>query len=247
MSVASKSRLREVSVILLVSTILLSGLGGANTTQSTDLTAEGGEVAPGYSIEVAFSLTNSGTESRAYILHITPLPPGFAVDRQSSDGGTWHRTETKWLFRRVDPGETVTPSIVLSIPSNVSGKYSVTVIAKTADGIEASASATVTVTESAPTTTPRESTSTPTSSRVDTDTQTRTPVPTTSASVTGTETPEREDTELPGDRTTSTDSSLDGFGLPIPGFGVLTPILTLVVIVYISHRRDDERDRPERR
>lgn len=147
-SVAAAAVALAVVAAVLGAAAPLAGGASAAVTQETTL-AIGTEPAtgtPNGTARLNLSLTNEG-EARSVgpVLRIDDLPPGVAVTNQSSPNGTYRESTREWLWTRVDPGETVTASVVLSVPANASGSYEVALSADDADNATATASATVTV------------------------------------------------------------------------------------------------------
>jgi PKD repeat protein len=93
---------------------------------------------------VELNVTNPGTDPQGYILDLS-LPTELAVDTQTADGGTWNAGETKLLYQTIDPGESRSPMVTISIPSDAAGSYPVQAELKTADGVVSDVSGNLTI------------------------------------------------------------------------------------------------------
>jgi len=137
---------------LLVAVGVLLAAGLLTTTAMADtmtLRASGPVTAsPGETVTVTFDLDNAGSTDRGYVLNAT-IPADWTVTATSDAGATWKANGTSWLWRVVDAGATVSPSVTVQIPENASGEYTIGADAKTGDGVADTAAITVDVRESA--------------------------------------------------------------------------------------------------
>lgn len=92
-----------------------------------------------------FTVTNTGTEVRSYILEVEVPEELTVVDRDDA-GGAWQETDTTWLWQAIDRNETVRPSVTVAVPSETGETYSLTGDVLTAESVVATANATVRVT-----------------------------------------------------------------------------------------------------
>lgn len=188
---------------------------------------------PGQDVRVSFSLTNTGETASAYILDIS-VPNAWMVTGHLDDGGTWKTSDNSWLWQTVDPGESVSPSVTLQVPSEANGDYTVSATGKDSDGIVGTDSTTVTV--ETPTPTP---TDTPTA----TPTATPTPTPTATPTPTRTKIPVQDtdgdgvvDSEdyAPRDPEVRFKSDIEeDTGGGMPGFSPVTALASLGVVVAV--------------
>jgi hypothetical protein len=113
-------------------------------TDVASISAEDVSAQSGTEATVKFNLTNTASEQSGYILNLT-LPGTWNVTSQSSDGGTWRASETKWLWQTIDSNQTVNPSITVAVPETANGNYSINTAVKTTDGVVAETNATIQV------------------------------------------------------------------------------------------------------
>jgi PGF-CTERM protein len=125
------------------------------------------EAEPGTQVTISYTLTNTGANKSAYILDLS-LPANWTVVNHTDDGATWKSTDNSWLWQTVDPGESVTPSVTLEIPSDAApGDYIVNGTVKSNEAIEAVNNHTITVEQ--------QETASPTSTQTPTQTPTQQP------------------------------------------------------------------------
>lgn len=139
------SRSSAVVRLLVVLTVFGAAVPYAALAAPATLTASGGTTSPGETVTVSFTLENTGSEASAYILDASSLPDDFSIESRDDDGGTWKGSENSWLWQTVEAGNTVEPSLTISVPSDANGEYSVDAEAKDSDGVQDTATATITV------------------------------------------------------------------------------------------------------
>lgn len=105
------------------------------------LTAENAPAGSDGNTTVTFSMTNRGPDN-GFVLNLT-LPENVTVIGQSADGGQWSADRTAWIYQTVSTGQTVTPSVTVSVPEETGRSYNITGLAKTSDGLAARAVAQV--------------------------------------------------------------------------------------------------------
>jgi len=142
----------RLSSMVAVGVLCLAAVSGVTAAQSTAVTATASDAAAGGTVTVTFTVENTATEASSAIVNVTALPEGWGIENRTDAGGFWNGGEHKWLYQSVPAGETVAPSLTLSIPADASGSYDVT--AYTTDGDKrTAATATVTVGEESDTAT----------------------------------------------------------------------------------------------
>jgi PGF-CTERM protein len=106
--------------------------GSALTTQAgvASLSVSAGSTTPGGEVTVTFDLTNTGDDARAYILEVAKPSDVTIVDQS---GPNWDGTDS-WLWQTIEPDETKTASVVLSVPEDGTS-FDVTGIVKVSDGV----------------------------------------------------------------------------------------------------------------
>lgn len=101
--------------------------------------------APGETVTVSVTLTNSGQNDSGYIVEIS-VPDNWTVTSHTNDGGVWNEDDRSWLWQTISPGDLVTPAVTVEIPSDeTGGSYTIEAVAKSSDGIEGTTTQTVTV------------------------------------------------------------------------------------------------------
>jgi len=85
----------------------------SSATGSAAVTGVAGPALPGESVTVEFSLTNTGGETQPLLLYtgVDDLPAGWTVSDRSDDGGVRQAGDAVWLFREIEPGESVTLAV----------------------------------------------------------------------------------------------------------------------------------------
>ena len=134
--------------------VLVLGLATAPVTAQSDgtgLTVTAGEATPGETVTLTFEFANTGSEPTATVVSVTELPDDWTVQSHADDGGVW-REDPAWLFRSVEAGGSVAPSITVAVPADASGSVTVAGNATTGDRTVTDQT-TVTVAESQATTT----------------------------------------------------------------------------------------------
>lgn len=150
--------------------VLLCALATAPVTAQSDaasLTVTAGEATPGETVTLTFEFANIGAEPTATVVSVTELPDDWTVQSHADDGGVW-RDDNAWLFRSVESGGSVAPSITVAVPEDASESVTVAGNATTGDGV-VTGQTTVTAAESQVTPTDGSEQPTPT---VDTETET---------------------------------------------------------------------------
>jgi PGF-CTERM protein len=170
----------SVVVVLLAATTVVIGADASLSADAPERAAGGEEII------VTLTLTNDGSESAAYILDAR-LPDGWRLVTHDDDGGTWNADDQSWYWRTIRPGETVRPTLTLRVPSDATGDFDISFVARSGDETVGSDSEIISAgqTETA-TETPTE---TPTPTETATATPTKTPTPTETATATPTKTP----------------------------------------------------------
>jgi PGF-CTERM protein len=102
----------------------------------------------GETVTISYTVRNTGGNSGGYILDVS-IPEGWDVEDHTDDGGTWQGDEYDWLWQTIESGESVSPSVTLSIPESTEGDtVTITAVVKSADGVEARANRTVAINSS---------------------------------------------------------------------------------------------------
>lgn len=131
-----------VTVVALVAMLFASGVAAAPATVSSSGPTSAD---PGDSVTVSVTLTNTGDGEDNYIADVS-IPSGWSVDGHSDDGGTWNGGDRSWLWQNLGAGDSVTPSITVTVPSGVDdGSYTIETTAKSSDGVEDTTTHTVTI------------------------------------------------------------------------------------------------------
>jgi len=146
----------RLSSMVAVGVLCLAAVSGVTAAQSTAVTATASDAAAGGTVTVTFTVENTATEASSAIVNVTALPEGWGIENRTDAGGFWNGGEHKWLYQSVPAGETVAPSLTLSIPADASGSYDVAAYATDDPSVSdnrTAATATVTVGEESDTAT----------------------------------------------------------------------------------------------
>jgi hypothetical protein len=87
-----------------------------------DLTASNTTSLAGTNTTVNYTLENTQSTNSSYILNIS-TPSRWTIAAHSDDGGNWQSNGSKWLWQTIEPGETVSPAVTVSVPDNLNGSY----------------------------------------------------------------------------------------------------------------------------
>lgn len=95
------------------------GLLAVPVTAGSATVSVGGpsSVEAGGTVTLDVAVTNTA-ENESYFLVNVSAPDGWDVVGHSDDGGRWDSDETSWIWLSVEPGEDVTPSVTLAVPSD---------------------------------------------------------------------------------------------------------------------------------
>ncbi|MBX0287874.1 hypothetical protein EGH22_16185 [Halomicroarcula sp. F28] len=74
------------------------------------------QVAPGDTVTYTFSLTNTRENETSYVVNASVPETWEIVDR--TDDGSWRQSESRWVYRSVEPGATKEPSLTFSVPAD---------------------------------------------------------------------------------------------------------------------------------
>jgi len=125
--------------------VLLSGVvatAGA-TSNHLGIEAEASDAEAGGETTVTITFSNNGDEGSGFIVDVTDMPDGWEIENHSDDGGNWNDDESKWLFQRVGAGDSVEPTVTISIPEDASGENEIEIEALDNEDNSATATATV--------------------------------------------------------------------------------------------------------
>jgi PGF-CTERM protein len=121
-----------------------------SVSDQASLNATGGTVQAGENLTVSFNLTNTGDETRGYVLNLTKsIPDTFTIANHTDDGGTYSTSGPSWVWTGIESGSSANPSVTLQVPESASGEYGVFGQAKVSGGVAAEANTTINV-ESTP-------------------------------------------------------------------------------------------------
>jgi|GEM_PF-2312705 PGF-CTERM protein/uncharacterized repeat protein (TIGR01451 family) len=112
---------------ILAAAMLLAVLATAPVTAQSDaagLSVTAGEATPGETVTLTFEFANTGDEPTATVVSVSELPEDWTVQSRADDGGVW-REDRSWLFRRVEAGGSVAPSVTVAVPADASGSVTV--------------------------------------------------------------------------------------------------------------------------
>lgn len=117
-----------------------------------NVTANQTAVEPGGGVVVTFEITNTGEVPAALIISVDDQSP-YSIESREDDGGIWSAVKQSWLFQTVEPGESRSPSLTLSVPETASGgEHTIAAECLTTGGVQGADSVTIeTITNSPPT------------------------------------------------------------------------------------------------
>jgi hypothetical protein len=97
---------------------------------------------PGKNTTIEFNVTNTGEVSSGYILNVS-LPSNTTAVAYSNAGGERQRNESKWVWKTIVPGESVSPAVTVQTPSNNSETYRVNASVLTKESVVDTATTTI--------------------------------------------------------------------------------------------------------
>lgn len=116
----------------------------ATTAADAAVTVDAPEtVPPGETVTVQVTLRNDGAEPAGYVLELGGTR--WSVVDHADDSGVWKLQNRSWLYREVDPGDEVSPTVTFRVPSDATGQVDLQVTAETASGVVDETAATLSV------------------------------------------------------------------------------------------------------
>jgi len=137
-----KSRAIRTILVLIIALAIMPAVASAQMS----LDAPEQTASPGDTVTLEFTLENTGSEPKAFIMDVGELPEGWEIESRSDKGGVWQDVELKWLFQTIEPDSSKTPSLTVNVPESADGQYEIDVTAKTNDN-QITQTTTVTVEE----------------------------------------------------------------------------------------------------
>lgn len=121
-----------VATAVLVASVSMVAVAPAAAQSDGGLSvdAEAGDANAGETVTISFSVENTGDDT-GVVLNITEIPDGWEIQSHENDNGTWNSNENKWIWLTVPGGETVEPSVTMSVPDDAADEYTVGATAST--------------------------------------------------------------------------------------------------------------------
>ena len=134
---------RSLTVFAIAIGLLVAVSGGAAAEPATASATGPDSAAPGETVTISVTISNSGENPGGYVGDVS-LPDGWSVSEQTADGAIWNDGDRSWLWQSINAGDSVNPSISVTIPSNeTAGSYDIETAVKSNEGIEANATHTI--------------------------------------------------------------------------------------------------------
>lgn len=92
-------------------------------TATVNISTSEDEISPNTPVTVTAELTNTGVNSKAYILDLS-VPSNWTIISKNNDGGTWKAKNNTWLWQTIQPSDSVSPSITLQAPKSANNEKS---------------------------------------------------------------------------------------------------------------------------
>ena len=128
-----KHKLAIMSLVVL-SAVGLSAAPVLAQASGLSLNAPDQTAEAGGTVQISFTIQNSGTSTETAILDVSNIPGGWDIESRNDDGGKWKTNGNEWLFESISSGSSVNPSMKLSVPSGASGSHEVDVTLETRGG-----------------------------------------------------------------------------------------------------------------